>query len=977
MRHVYLIVLLITGSLNPLLSQQQLLKNYTVNDGLVSNSIRRIFQDSKGFLWIATWEGLSKYDGHVFTNYSTLNGLSHNLVNDFCELKDGRLYVALNNGSIDIISDNQVIHKDSLSKTVVNHFIHSQGHPIIATTDLKGLQEFTDGRLIRPRQSSSPSTYIDLQWLNDSVFIAVSDSAIGAFNKKYELLTELRDLYIFAGSKIYQDSKKRIWVATSKGLKLLAESPGQNHPIRFTTLPAPFNIPALQQRRIYDILEDAEGILWFGTSAGLVKINPDGTYQFINTKDGLTSNIITSIFQDREKNIWFGTEIGLSKLVTRSGIRLYTVEDGVFKNDNLFVLYPFKKNYFLVSTFNGIKLFDKRTGIFTPIANGLNQVYYYVIPNTSPPLLVGLKNIAKFDTGSFKYSDTFSLPSTSISRVVNDKAGNLFYTNLEHLVLSTGKTFQEILRYRISSLLIDKAGSLWAATWQNGVFRIRYNIIDKKFNILNNVHFLPAENVRSLYEDSKGNIWVGTRYNGVYQFKNDGRDSFFVSNYNQSKGLSSNFIKAIREDSNGNIWIAFYQGLDKLISTDTGFSVFNFSRINNYYAGMIGMETDENNSIWLATGEGIAHITDGEMEKLPPSQVYITNVSSLNLNFPLHHDELHLTYRQNQLQFKFSSPSFINEKQVVYSYRLSGSSDAEWSVPSNQNIVSYASLKPGKYLFEVRNKGWNDTWGKSTSFEFIISPPFWQSWWFILIISVGCALIVLWIIKRRIKSIRHESEMKQKIAGTEMMALRAQMNPHFIFNCLNSIDNLIQTDQKEKATDYLAKFAQLIRAILENSKNNTIPCWKDLEALELYLEMEKLRWDHKISCTLTIDSQIQQGDYKVPPMIVQPFIENAIHHGLLNKTSGDKKLDIEVHLEENNIKYTITDNGVGRQKAQEYKKINRPSQLSFGMQITKDRINLFNQNHNGSVKITDLYNAQHLPEGTKVEVWLTTQPTTT
>jgi LytS/YehU family sensor histidine kinase len=240
-----------------------------------------------------------------------------------------------------------------------------------------------------------------------------------------------------------------------------------------------------------------------------------------------------------------------------------------------------------------------------------------------------------------------------------------------------------------------------------------------------------------------------------------------------------------------------------------------------------------------------------------------------------------------------------------------------------------------------------------------------------------CAIIVFAIIKSRIKAIRHESEMKQKIAGTEMMALRAQMNPHFIFNCLNSIDNLIQTDQKEKATDYLAKFAQLIRAILENSKNNTIPCWKDLEALELYLEMEKLRWDHKISCTLTIDSQIQQGDYKVPPMIVQPFIENAIHHGLLNKTSGDKKLDIDVHLEENNIKYTITDNGVGRQKAQEYKKINKPSQLSYGMQITKDRINLFNQDHNGSVKITDLYNAQHLPEGTKVEVWLTTQPITT
>jgi len=976
MRHVCLIVLLVTGFINPVLAQQQLFKNYTVNDGLVCNFIRRIFQDSKGFLWIATWEGVSKFDGHSFTNFNTANGLSHNFVNDFYESKDGKLYVALNNGSIDIISDNQVTHTDS-SSTVINRFIYSQRHPVIATTDDKGLQEFTEGRLVRPKQPSSPSTYLDFQWLNDSVFLAVSDIAIGAFNKNYELLTELRDLYIFAGSKIYQDSKKRIWVASAKGLKILAELPGKNHPIRLITPPAPFNIPALQQRRIYDILEDTEGIIWLGTSAGLVKINPDGSYQLINTKDGLTSNIINSIFQDREKNIWFGTEIGLSKLVTRSGIHLYAVEDGVYTSDNLFVLYPFKKNYFLVSTFNGIQLFDKKTGGFTRVNNGLNQIYYYVVPNKSPPLFVGLKNIAKFDTSTFKYADTFALPIASISRVFSDKAGNVFYTNLEHLVFSTGNTLQEILPYRISSLQIDKKGNLWAGTWQNGVFRIRYNIIDKKLNILSNDHYLPSENIRSLYEDSKGNMWIGTRYNGVYQFKKTDSDSFLVSNYNQGKGLNSNFIKAVREDSKGNIWIAFFQGLDKLIVTDTGFRIFNFSRINNYYAGMIGMETDENHSIWLATGEGIAHITDGEMEKLPPKPVYITRVTSANLNYPLHSEKLNLTYRQNQLQFEFSSPSFINEKQVVYSYRLSGSSDAEWTAPSNQNIVSYASLKPGKYLFEVRNKGWNDTWGKSTSFEFIISPPFWQTWWFISIGVFFCAFIIFGIIKRRIKSIRHEAEMKQKIAGTEMMALRAQMNPHFIFNCLNSIDNLIQTDQKEKATDYLAKFAQLIRAILENSKNNTIPCWKDLEALELYLEMEKLRWDHKISCTLTIDSQIQQGDYKVPPMIVQPFIENAIHHGLLNKTSGDKKLDIEVHLEENNIKYTIIDNGVGRQKAQEYKKINKPSQLSYGMQITKDRIDLFNQDNNGSVKITDLYNEQHMPNGTKVEVWLTTQPITT
>lgn len=240
------------------------------------------------------------------------------------------------------------------------------------------------------------------------------------------------------------------------------------------------------------------------------------------------------------------------------------------------------------------------------------------------------------------------------------------------------------------------------------------------------------------------------------------------------------------------------------------------------------------------------------------------------------------------------------------------------------------------------------------------------------------------LVANKIKSLEAEQSLRQsdiemysmneQLSKAKVEALHSQMNPHFIFNCLTSIDNLIQTNEKEKATDYLAKFARLIRAILENSKNNTIPCWKDLETLELYLEMEKLRWDNKITCTLTIDNNLMEGDYRVPPMVVQPYIENAIQHGLLNKMGPDKKLDIEVYLEENNIKYTITDNGVGRQKAGVYKKINKPSQVSFGMQISKDRIDLFNQGQNSQVKITDLYNLQHLPEGTKVEVWLTTQP---
>jgi ligand-binding sensor domain-containing protein/putative methionine-R-sulfoxide reductase with GAF domain len=216
--------------------------------------------------------------------------------------------------------------------------------------------------------------------------------------------------------------------------------------------------------------------------------------------------------------------------------------------------------------------------------------------------------------------------------------------------------------------------------------------------------------------------------------------------------------------------------------------------------------------------------------------------------------------------------------------------------------------------------------------------------------------------------------MNEQLSKAKLEALRAQMNPHFIFNCLNSIDNLIQMDEKEKATLYLSKFARLIRSILENATNDTVDCWKDMETLQLYLELEALRFDNKFSYQVNIADEIMNGDYKVPPLVIQPFVENAIHHGLLNKIEHDKKLRVDVSVSGNHIYYLIEDNGVGRAKAASYKQLNKQVYASKGMQITADRINLFNQHTNGSVVITDLCNESGSPAGTKVEVDLINYP---
>jgi ligand-binding sensor domain-containing protein/putative methionine-R-sulfoxide reductase with GAF domain/anti-sigma regulatory factor (Ser/Thr protein kinase) len=234
------------------------------------------------------------------------------------------------------------------------------------------------------------------------------------------------------------------------------------------------------------------------------------------------------------------------------------------------------------------------------------------------------------------------------------------------------------------------------------------------------------------------------------------------------------------------------------------------------------------------------------------------------------------------------------------------------------------------------------------------------------------------LVANKIKSIEAEQSLQQsqfemyrineQLSKTKLDALRSQMNPHFIFNSLNAIDNLIQTNQKEKATTYLARFAKLIRNVLDSSKNDVVAFQKDYETLELYLQMEQFRCNDKFTYEIKAEDELIYGDYKVLPLIVQPFVENAIHHGLLNKQDGERKLMVSAILKNDCITYTIIDNGVGREKAQQLKERNKPQHQSYGIDITKERIQLYNQDHNNdNVIITDMFENNE-PSGTKVEI---------
>lgn len=239
-----------------------------------------------------------------------------------------------------------------------------------------------------------------------------------------------------------------------------------------------------------------------------------------------------------------------------------------------------------------------------------------------------------------------------------------------------------------------------------------------------------------------------------------------------------------------------------------------------------------------------------------------------------------------------------------------------------------------------------------------------------LLVCIALAAVVTSIFRYRLDTIKKQSALKQKVAETEMMALRAQMNPHFIFNCISSIDNFILGNEKEKASNYLNKFAKLIRNILESSKTEVVPFWKDWETLQLYLELEKLRSNGKFTCNTYASEALLKGHYKIPALVIQPYVENAIHHGLMQRDDSNGQLTIIADIKNEVLCFTIQDNGIGRKRSAQLRQTNTVQHNSYGMQLSEERIALFNQSKENNITVTDLTDEDGIAKGTLVEVRL-------
>ena len=548
-----------------------------------------------------------------------------------------------------------------------------------------------------------------------------------------------------------------------------------------------------------------------------------------------------------------------------------------------------------------------------------------------------------------------------------------------------------------------------------------YDEASRRFDSLNskNSPLLKVNVVNSFAEDARGNIWIGgdaiARWNNRSK-KIDSLLEYMPTQKNRKKGFVA------MNDSKGGVWVVTNDdGVIKIAGSnaplhlnpenfleDTRTSVYPGMLSDKIYAATINgvgyLHTNNGKAISFNDDDGLPQhsVTSYEFfeDVLARSvlfaskniicnialsatdlyteapQLIINEVAVINdtvINYPA--NDVRLKYHQNDISLSLSAINFTDPENMRFAYRIKNEKDSAWIEAGKQPNILLTNVSPDHYKLEFKVYAYDNKWPEQTKeIEIIIQPPFWQRWWFFTAVGLALMTGVSVLYKKRISEIRKKARIDKQMAEYEIKALHAQMNPHFIFNCLNSIREMILNNENQQASHYLSKFAHLIRITLNNSSKPFISLQNTIDYLQRYLEMERIRTTN-FSYNIKTDEAIQPADIFLPPMLIQPFIENAIWHGA---SLQKQPIEINIHFmhKDNQLLCIIEDNGIGIETS--FKKKNergeiQPDHYSLGITNVKQRIRVLNEKYNlqSSVTIEDKNNLPGYNEtGTVVTLYL-------
>ena len=719
-----------------------------------------------------------------------------------------------------------------------------------------------------------------------------------------------------------------------------------------------------------NVLTDKDGLIWICGREGVEYFNPNKqNFQSITKKDNLSSREtlpsleVSGILQSKHSKDIF---ISYYSYKTSSGI--YRV-DSNFNVKNHYIVNPNKEG--------GINqiwdLFEDDEGIIW--APTQDKIILQLNPKTDELKL-------NRDTNLNGYINYISKDANGDLWFGYWSKGLKIYSPKNKQITSLNsfnKNFAAPIK-RVYKVYFDGDSIAWISTHDNGLvyYDKRIKQFVKSFTYSKtDIHSISSNIVSSICAYNKDTLLIATS-EGLNIF--DKNKQIFTAITNK-QGLPSNFVIDVFLDASKNIWVCCANGICKI--NPKNWLVTNYNTQDGLLEKGItkGAEFLDNNNILLGSVSGLIKFNTKEINDVSkPSNISITSVSVLNQDIIFdsllqNNLPIKLNYLQNNINIGFSSFDYSFQNKITYYYKLDGV-DKDWTAAGNEAIARYNNLSNGTYIFSVKSINDNGVaCDNITKLTIIIKPPFYKTWWFVLLEILILVSIVWGLFKwknkntKRIKSIEAiQQQLNRQLAETKMQALRSQMNPHFVFNSLNSINHFILSHDTDNASNYLTKFSRLIRLILDNSRNEWGFLDNEIKALELYIQLEAVRFDNAFKYIINVDENVSVATIQIPPLIIQPYVENAIWHGLLHKQDGEAKLQINIWMEGEMLHIKIADNGVGRAKATAIKSNKTLLHKSHGMKITSERLDIANNLYkvNAQVKIEDLKDEEDNPIGTIV-----------
>lgn len=1000
--------------------------------GLSQNSVRSIMQDSHGLMWFGTWDGLNRFNGLDFeifrSDYSGEPGqLPNHTINTILEDKHGFLWIGTDHGlsRFDPVSEKfrSYFHVPGDSMSLSNDTVKAistddDGNIWIGTR--KGLNHLVDtsGKFVTfyagPDDSNclSSNSVRDIYHDSKGVLWVATASGLNKFirseNKFIKINNEKQNnrwIIDEAVNTIAELPDHNLVVGTEKGISIITPKGENRYNVSSGTDESP-----LGNGHIMDICVDQKGKVWIATAgSGIFHFYPD-TKKMISLNDKpaykkINEEFVNIIFEDHQGIIWIGYAWkGLNKIVpSKSYFSHYKQNEngnsGLLSN-SVWSMIQVDKNRFYIGTDKGLNVFNNKTKTFSSIRekDGLSS-----------------NNIrAMFkDSRSNIWIGTLS---KGLMIYVPEKKEYHYFGN------QPDGPYSMFNDNPVWSITEDHKGNIWMGT-MHGLYRMKLS--DDSLVVKSFLHdpvdpnSISSNVVYSVYEGINNNIWVGT-YGGLNKFyPGDERFESFRHIIGDSSSLSTNKVFSLTQDKDGFLWIGTMGGgLNRLNPYNGKFLHYTEKDglANNVVYNTI---IDQSGYLWLSTNKGLSrfdpdsrtfvnydindgiqsyefnlgaafksdqeHIFFGGMNgfnvflpsKIQQSQIKpemtVSQVSIYNQSIPgifFDGDTLTVSHDDNFISLEFAALDYSNPVKNQYKYKLEGISDKWINTTADKNVAEFTNLTPGKYKFYLMGTNSDGVWSnKSLELNIIVEPAWYQTQWFrfgSVFLLIG---VIILLIHRRIRRIRIEHQVEKQLFELERKALRLQINPHFIFNTLNSIQNYILEHNKTSAISYLNKFSKMMRQVLYNSDKTFVPLSDEVSLLKNYIELERLRFDSQFDYSFYMPDDLEEDFVSVPPMLMQPHVENAILHGLVNLENKKGKLNIgfENHSNET-IQCIIDDNGIGRDASAALKTLSKNKHKSRGISITEKRLERINNYYSKklSVSIKDKFDKQGNPAGTKV-----------